>query len=56
MNHPPDQLGLNIKLDDSVSLDKFIHCDSNRNSLDFLKSTLLENSVSNLFYYGALKE
>ena len=55
MNHPPDQLSLNIKLDDSVSLDKFIQCDSNRNSLDFLKSTLLENSVSNLFYLWGLE-
>ena len=35
MNQPPDQLNLNIKLDDSVSLDKFIKCDSNRNSLEF---------------------
>ena len=55
MNHPPDQLSLNIKLDDSVSLDKFIQCDSNRKSLDFLKSTLLENSVSNLFYLWGLE-
>ena len=55
MNLPPDQLSLNIKLDDSVSLDKFIKCDSNRNSLDFLKSTLLENSVSNLFYLWGLE-
>ena len=54
MNQPPDQLYLNIKLDDSVSLDKFIKCDSNRNSLEFLKSTLLENSVSNLFYLWGL--
>ncbi len=55
MIQPPDQLSLNIKLDDSVSLDKFIKCDSNRNSLEFLKSTLLENSVSNLFYLWGLE-
>ncbi len=55
MNQPPDQLNLNIKLDDSISLDKFIKCDSNRNSLEFLKSTLLENSVSNLFYLWGLE-
>ena len=55
MNQPPDQLSLNIKLDDSVSLDKFIKCESNRNSLEFLKSTLLENSISNLFYLWGLE-
>ena len=55
MTQPPEQLSLNIKLDDSVSLDKFIKCDSNPNSLEFLKSTLLENSVSNLFYLWGLE-
>ena len=50
MNPFPDQLSLNIKLDDSVSLDKFIKCKSNSNSLEFLKNTVLETSVSNLFY------
>ena len=55
MNQLPDQLSLNIKLDDSVSLDKFIKCDSNRNSLEFLQSTLVENSVSNLFYLWGLE-
>ena len=50
MSESPDQLSLNIKLDDSVSLDKFIECDSNRNCLNFLKSTLQEDSISNLFY------
>ena len=55
MIQPPDQLSLNIKLDDSVSLDKFIKCDSNRNSLEFLKSTLIEDSVSNLFYLWGLE-
>ena len=50
MSESPDQLSLNIKLDDSVSLDKFIECDSNRDCLNFLKSTLREDSISNLFY------
>ena len=50
MSKSPDQLSLNIKLDDTVSLDKFIECDSNRNCLNFLKSTLREDSISNLFY------
>ena len=55
MNQLHDQLSLNIKLDDAVSLDKFIKCDSNRNSIEFLQSTLLENSVSNLFYLWGLE-
>ena len=53
MSKLPEQLSLNIKLDDSVSLEKFIHCESNNNSLEFLKSSILEGSTSNLFYiYG----
>ena len=50
MNKPPDQLSLNVKLDDSVSLEKFIKCESNNSSLEFIKSSLSENSISNLFY------
>ena len=50
MSKSPDQLSLNIKLDDTVSLDRFIECDSNRDCLNFLKSTLREDSISNLFY------
>ena len=46
----PDQLSLNIKLDDSASLDKFINCESNKNAIDLLKGTLEKDSVSNLFY------
>lgn len=46
----PDQLSLNIKLDDSASLDKFISCESNKNAIDLLKGTLEKKSVSNLFY------
>ena len=55
MNQLPDQLSLNIKLDDSVSLDKFIKCKSNSNSLEFLRSTILDTSVSNLFFIGDSK-
>ena len=50
MSESPDQLSLNIKLDDSVSLDKFIQCDSNIDCLNFLRNTLKEDSISNLFY------
>ena len=50
MSESPDQLSLNIKLDDSVSLDKFIECDSNMDCLNFLRNTLKEDSISNLFY------
>ena len=50
MSESPDQLSLNIKLDDSVSLDKFIECESNIDCLNFLRNTLKEDSISNLFY------
>ena len=50
MNKNPDQLSLNIKLDDTVSLEKFIHCETNKNALDLIKGTLSTQSVSNLFY------
>ena len=50
MINSPDQLNLNIKLDDSVSLEKFIHCESNKEALNFLKKSLEKDSVSNLFY------
>ena len=50
MNRSPDQLSLNIQLDDTVSLEKFIHCETNKNSLEFIKGTLSNESISNLFY------
>ena len=50
MINSPDQLNLNIKLDDSVSLDKFINCESNKEALSFLKKSLEKESVSNLFF------
>ena len=48
MNRSPDQLSLNIQLDDTVSLEKFIHCETNKNSLEFIKGTLSNESISNL--------
>ena len=55
MNHLPDQLSLNIKLDDSISLDKFISCESNEDSLNFIRASLKQDSVSNLFYLWGRK-
>ena len=50
MNNTPDQLSLNIQLDDTVSLEKFIHCETNKGALELIKGTLSKQSVSNLFY------
>ena len=50
MNEAPDQLSLNIKLDDSVSLEKFIYCETNKTAIDLIKGTLAQDSISNLFY------
>lgn len=55
MNQDLDQLSLNIKLDDYVSLDKYIDCNSTKDFLNFIKSTLAEDSVSNLFYIWGVK-
>ena len=41
---------LNIKLEDSISLDKFIVCESNKHSLQFIENSFTEDSISNLFY------
>ena len=50
MNEAPDQLSLNIKLDDSVSLEKFIYCETNKTAIELIKGTLAKDSISNLFY------
>ena len=50
MNEAPDQLSLNIKLDDSVSLEKFIYCETNKTAIDLIKGTLAQDNISNLFY------
>ena len=50
MNQNQDQLSLNIGLDDYVSLDKFIHCNSTQDFLYYLKSTISDDSISNLYF------
>ena len=55
MNEAPDQLSLNIKLDDSVSLEKFIYCETNKNSIDLIKGTLAIDCISKLFYIWGRK-
>ena len=50
MNKTPDQLSLNIQLDDTASLEKFIHCETNKSALELIKGTLSNQSVSNLYY------
>ncbi len=49
MNKPPEQLHLNVQLDDSVSLDKFIECDSTQDFLKILKNSINDQSVSNFY-------
>ena len=39
MSQHLDQLSLNIKLEDSISLDKFIVCESNKHSLQFIENS-----------------
>ena len=46
MSQHLDQLSLNIKLEDSISLDKFIVCESNKHSLQFIKNSF--NKVKKL--------
>ena len=49
MNKPPEQLHLNVQLDDSVSLDKFINCNSTKDFLTILSNTTEDNSISNFY-------
>ena len=54
MNQDLDQLSLNVALEDYVSLDKFIDCKSTQDFLNFLRSTISDNSISNLYFiWGA---
>ena len=53
MNKPPEQLHLNVQLDDSVSLDKFIECDSTQDFLKILKNSIDDQSVSRFYFYGS---
>jgi len=49
MNNPPEQLHLNVQLDDAISLDKFIKCDSTRDFLKILINSTKDQSVSNFY-------
>ena len=49
MNKLPEQLHLNVQLDDSISLDKFIDCSSTEDFLKILKNSTLDKSISNFY-------
>ena len=49
MNKIPEQLHLNVQLDDSITLDKFINCDSTKDFLNILNNTTEDNSISNFY-------
>ena len=49
MNKLPEQLHLKVQLDDSISLDKFINCDSTKDFLNILRNTTEDSSVSNFY-------
>ena len=49
MNKFPEQLHLNVQLDDSISLDKFINCDSTKDFLNILSNTTEDSSISNFY-------
>ena len=49
MNKPPEQLHLNVQLDDSISLHKFISCDSTKDFLNILNNAIQDNSISNFY-------
>ena len=49
MNKFPEQLHLKVQLDDSISLDKFINCDSTKDFLSILRNTIEDSSVSNFY-------
>ena len=49
MNKFPEQLHLKVQLDDSISLDKFINCDSTKDFLNILRNTTEDSSVSNFY-------
>ena len=50
MNELTEQLHLNVQLDDSISLDKFINCDSTKDFLNILNNTTEDNSISNFYF------
>ncbi len=49
MNNLPKQLHLNVQLDDSISLDRFINCDSTKDFLSFLSNAIDDRSISNFY-------
>ena len=49
MNKLPEQLHLNVQLDDSVNLDNFIRCDSTKDFLKIISNTAEDNSISNFY-------
>jgi len=49
MNKLPEQLHLNVQLDDSISLDKFIDCSSTEDFLKILKNSTLDQSISSFY-------
>ena len=49
MNKLPEQLHLKVQLDDSISLDKFINCDSTKDFLNILRNATEDSSVSNFY-------
>ena len=50
MNKLPEQLHLNVQLDDSISLDKFINCNSTKDFLNIINKTIENNSISNFYF------
>ena len=49
MKKLPEQLHLNVQLDDSISLDKFINCNSTKDFLAILSKTTEDHSISNFY-------
>ena len=49
MNKIPEQLHLNVQLDDSIRLDKFINCNSTKDFLSILSKTAEDSSISNFY-------
>jgi len=49
MNKLPEQLHLNVQLDDSINLDNFIRCDSTKDFLKIISKTAENNSISNFY-------
>lgn len=50
MSKPPEQLHLNVQLDDSISVDKFIKCDSTKDFLNIITNTTDDHFVSNFYF------